>query len=360
MMRQVSSAVLAQLLLALLAGCSPEPEPAILAPAATASRPGEAEETIRATEIPALDLIVQPEPTRSSVVLPEAAPNPVSEWRPPPYAVPLAIRPTDHFYFVRPIPSGEVNWPNPRYRYGSTAFGEETVHTGVDLGAARNTSVLAAGAGEVTWVGYGLYRGVYDPTDPYGLAVAIRHDFGNQDQLLYTVYGHLQSVIVWPGQRLAAGDRIGTVGDTGHASGPHLHFEVRQGENRYFASRNPELWMVPAEGWGVLAGRVQDTYGRDLREFRVQIKSVDTEQIWEVWTYALGTVQSDEYYQENFVIGDLPAGPYQLEINFLGRSYSIFLYIYAGQTNFVRFQGRRGLTVEPLASAEVSPFPPYP
>jgi len=360
LMRPVPSAILAQLLLTLLAACSATPQQAYPAPQSTASRPLEPEATPRATEAPVLYPLVELEPTRASVVLPEAAPNPVSAWRPPPYPVPLAIRPTDHFYFVRPIPSGEVNWPNPRYRYGSTAFGEESTHTGVDLGAARNTPVLAAGAGEVTWVGYGLYRGVYDPTDPYGLAVAIRHDFGHQDQLLYTAYGHMQSTNVWPGQRVSAGEQIGTVGDTGHASGPHLHFEVRQGENRYFASRNPELWMVPAEGWGVLAGRVQDTYGRDLREFRVQIKSVDTEQIWEVWTYALGTVQSDEYYQENFVIGDLPAGPYQLEISFLGRSYSMFLYIYAGQTNFVRFQGRRGLTVEPLASAEVSPFPPYP
>ena len=357
--RRLFAPVAAQLLLIILTGCasSQSLDPTPLARAA--ALPVQASPTT-AAESSVVGPPLEPAATQSIVDLPEAAPNPVSDWRPPPYPIPLAIRPTDHFYFARPVPSGEVNWPNPRYRYGSTAFGEETIHTGVDLGAARDTPVLAAGAGEVIWVGYGLYRGVFDLKDPYGLAVAIRHDFGHEQQPLYTIYAHLSSTVVWPGQRLAAGEQIGTVGDTGHASGPHLHFEIRKGENRYFATQNPELWMAPAEGWGVLAGRLTDTYGRNLPEFRVQVKSVDTEQIWEVWTYALGTVNSDDYYQENFVIGDLPAGPYQLEILFLGKSYSAFLYVYPGQTNFVRFQGRQGLTVESHTNAVVSLFPPYP
>lgn len=301
-----------------------------------------------------------PQPTLAAFTLPEAGPNPVSAWRPPPYEVPLALRPEDHFYFARPIPSGDVNWPNPRYRYGSTAFGEEAIHTGVDLGADRNTEVQAAGDGEVVWVGFGLYRGLYDPDDPYGLAIAIRHDFGHLDQALYTVYSHLQSAEVWPGQRLTTGQRIGTVGSTGHASGPHLHFEVRLGENRFFGSRNPELWMVPPEGWGVLAGRLEDSFGNPLTEFLVQIKSVETNQIWEVWSYALGTVNPDESYQENFVISDLPAGPYQVQINFLGRPYTAFLFVHAGQTNFVTFHGRDGLSMETVSTSARTALPPYP
>ena len=354
-----SARAAAQLLLILLSGCGTVPSlvPTPLPIAGALPHPAAPTSAAAAS---AVGPEVEPAATQSIVDLPEAAPNPVSDWRPPPYPIPLAIRPTDHFYFSRPVPSGEVNWPNPRYRYGSTAFGEETIHTGVDLGAARDTPVLAAGAGEVTWVGYGLYRGVFDLKDPYGLAVAIRHDFGHEQQLLYTIYAHLSSTIVWPGQRLEAGEQLGTVGDTGHASGPHLHFEVREGENRYFATQNPELWVAPAEGWGVLAGRVTDTNGRNLPEFRVQVKSVETEQIWEVWTYALGTVNSDDYYQENFAIGDLPAGPYQVEILFLGKSYSMFMYVYPGQTNIVRFQGRQGLSAEPHSEPVLSLFPPYP
>lgn len=341
----------------MLVACAPQP---VVAPTAIAptvvppSEPAPTQQTLEASP-------AGPESPRAEVVLPDNILNPVSEWRPPPYQIPLAIRPTDHFYLTRPIPSGDVNWPNPRYRYGSTAFGEESTHTGVDLGADRSAPVVAAGDGEVIWVGYGLYRGVQDLTDPYGLAVAIRHDFGHDGQIMYSAYAHLESVSVWLGQRVSAGDKIGTVGDSGHASGPHLHFEVRTGENRYFASRNPELWMVPAEGWGVLAGRVQGTYGRNLTEYLVLIKSVQTEQIWEVWTYAPGTVQPDEFYQENFVIGDLPEGAYQVQIDFAGRSYTSFLYLKPGQTNFVNFNGRRGFSMEEdLVSPARSDHPPYP
>lgn len=341
----------------LLAACStPSTQTPVIEAPPQASFPSTEEPAPAAPE----PTVPPPRATLAEFTLPEAGPNPVSAWRPPPYEVPLALRPEDHFYFARPIPSGDVNWPNPRYRYGSTAFGEETVHTGVDLGADRNTEVRAAADGEVIWVGYGLYRGLYDPNDPYGLAIAIRHDFGYRDQLLYTVYAHLSSTVIWLGQRVSAGERIGTVGSTGHASGPHLHFEVRVGENRYFATRNPELWMVPAEGWGVLAGKVENSFGNPLTEHSVQIKSVETEQTWEVWTYALGTVNADEHYQENFVISDLPAGPYQVKVNFLGRSYGAFLFVYAGQTNRIAFHGRHGLAVETMAASPRTASPPFP
>lgn len=346
--------------LLLLTACGSEPRatPVVEAPQRTEQIAPDEPEVV-STE-PSESIEPAPRPTVADFTLPQAGPNPVSAWRPPPYEVPLALRPEDHYYFMRPIPSGNVNWPNPRYRYGSTAFGEEAIHTGVDLGADRTTEVLAAGGGEVSWVGYGLYRGLYDPDDPYGLAVAIRHDFGHRDQVLYTVYAHMQSIDVWLGQRVSAGEPIGTVGSTGHASGPHLHFEVRLGENRYFASRNPELWLVPAEGWGVLAGRVEDSFGNLLTEFSVQIQSVDTGQRWEVWTYALGTVNPDERYQENFVISDLPAGPYQVQINYLGRAYNAFLFVHAGETNLVTFHGRDGLTVETIGAAARTSSPPFP
>ncbi len=351
----------------LLAACSPQSieKPAQIPPPEEHIQEETPTQHVLGVLAPEDSLVAQPEPEaespRAEVVLPDVVLNPVSAWRPPPYRIPLAIRPTDHFYFTRPIPSGDVNWLNSRYRYGSTAFGDESTHTGVDLVADRNTHVVAAGDGEVIWVGYGLYGGVRNLTDPYGLAVAIRHDFGHQGQILYSVYAHLDSTIVWLGQRVSAGEQIGTVGDTGHASAPHLHFEVRTGENRYFASRNPELWTVPAEGWGVLAGRVQNTWGRNLTEYLVQIKSLESEQIWNVWTYVLGTIQPDDYYQENFVIGDLPQGPYQLQIDFAGRSYTTFLYMKPGQTNFVEFNGRRGFTMEDdVASLTRSDTPPYP
>jgi murein DD-endopeptidase MepM/ murein hydrolase activator NlpD len=284
--------------------------------------------------------------TPMQIELPRAETNPVSAWRPPPYAAPLALRESDHFYFSRPIPSGEVNWANPNYRYGSTANGEESIHTGVDLGAQRATPVLAAARGEVVWVGYGLYRGVFDTSDPYGLAIAIKHDFGHLNQTLYTVYAHLQGTTVWKGQVVDRGEVIGEVGSTGHATGPHLHFEVRLGENRYFATRNPELWVVPAEGWGVLAGKMLDSFGRPQSNFYFQVESIETGDIWEAWSYEVGTIIPDEIYQENFVIGDLPGGPYIVRTFFIGKVFETSLFLYPGQTNTVLFRGRHGFLAE--------------
>jgi murein DD-endopeptidase MepM/ murein hydrolase activator NlpD len=296
-----------------------------------------------ATAAPLATLLAAPDLLPMTTVSPVV----VADWRPPPYPAPWSLRPEDHFFFSRPIPSGEVNWPNASYRYGATYFGELSTHTGVDLGGARGAPVLAAADGEVLWTGFGLYRGRLDPNDPYGLAIAILHDFGYDGLPLYTVYAHLESSRVWRGQRVEAGETIGTVGDTGHASGAHLHFEVRLGENYYFSTRNPELWLVPPEGWGVLAGRILSSSGLPLHEHPVRVKSVESGQEWTVLSYAVDTVNPDSLYAENFVLGDLPAGPYEISVEFLGRLHTAWMFLLPGQTNFVVFKGREGFKVEP-------------
>ena len=341
-------------------------------PPAVSAEMGNPELSVTPTATLAVELLVTPQSAEGArreapipaaprpLVFPTTVPEPEVTWRPPPYPVPWAVQPQDHFFFGRPIPSGEVNWPNAQYRYGSTLFGAESMHTGVDMGAARGTHVLAAGPGEVVWAGYGLYRGLEDPTDPYGLAIAVRHDFGYEGQQLYTVYAHLGSISVWSGERVRTGDLLGTVGETGHASGPHLHFEVRLGENRYFSTRNPELWMVPPEGWGVLAGRIENSFGRDLREQLVQIRSLETDQRWDVWTYAEGTVHPDDYYNENFVISDLPAGPYEVRIDFVGRPFTAQFLLLPGRVNFLTFHGRTGFVIEPTPTPVDLTHPPSP
>jgi murein DD-endopeptidase MepM/ murein hydrolase activator NlpD len=87
-------------------------------------------------------------------------------------------------------------------------------HTGIDYPAASGTPVGAAGRGCVAAAGW-------DPRG-YGNLVVIRHRSG-----MTSWYAHLASIAVRTGACLAAGARVGAVGATGRASGPHLHFELR-------------------------------------------------------------------------------------------------------------------------------------
>lgn len=88
-------------------------------------------------------------------------------------------------------------------------------HAGLDIRAGNGTPVWAAGAGTVVFAG--RMRG-------YGNMIVLEHGFD-----LKTVYAHLSTIQVDRGAAVQAGDVIGTVGQTGHATGPHLHYEVRVG-----------------------------------------------------------------------------------------------------------------------------------
>jgi len=158
-------------------------------------------------------LTPSPEPFQFSLPTPGA--EPITNWRPPLYPVPWAISPYDHFFFTRPIAADQTNWPIADYRYGGVFFGWGIVHTGVDIPSPEGTPIMAAGPGTVVWTGWGLFRETPgDQSDPYGLAVAIRHDFGYKDQQLYTIYAHMSEMNVIVGQHVEAGEVIGFVGST--------------------------------------------------------------------------------------------------------------------------------------------------
>jgi murein DD-endopeptidase MepM/ murein hydrolase activator NlpD len=289
---------------------------------------------------------------------PTPGPAPQSAWRPALYEAPWALGPHDHFYFARPIGADEVNWPLADYRYGGIFFSSDIVHTGVDIPAPRGTPVLAAAAGRVVWAGYGLYYGNNDPDDPYGLAVTIRHDFGYEGKRLYTVYAHMQQILVINGQLVQAGEAIGLVGTTGLTTGPHLHFEVRTDRNSYFATLNPELWLVPPVGWGVLVGQLRNTNGSILTEQDVVVRNITTEQKWTVRTYGKSTVNSDPYYQENLVLSDLPAGDYDILIDYLGERYIDRVAIHPGAITYFTFRGEKQFTNDLPAEPDIADLLP--
>jgi murein DD-endopeptidase MepM/ murein hydrolase activator NlpD len=91
--------------------------------------------------------------------------------------------------------------------------GEGAFHSGLDIDAPFGTPVRAGGDGDVSSASMGA---------GYGREVVLNH---GHDVL--TVYGHLSAIAVVPGQHVNRGQVIGYVGQSGRATGPHLHYEVR-------------------------------------------------------------------------------------------------------------------------------------
>jgi murein DD-endopeptidase MepM/ murein hydrolase activator NlpD len=110
-----------------------------------------------------------------------------------------------------------LSWPLAEPRLTSP-FGlrEGRVHEGIDLGAPIGTPIHAAQGGQV------LYAG--DAVRGYGNMVVLLHA-GD----LLTVYAHNSVLLVKKGQAVQAGQEIARVGQSGRATVPHLHFEVRRG-----------------------------------------------------------------------------------------------------------------------------------
>ncbi|GAB4252983.1 MAG: M23 family metallopeptidase [Thermoleophilia bacterium] len=117
--------------------------------------------------------------------------------------------------------TGQMIWPvqgrlSSKFGYRiHPIFKTRKMHTGIDIGASSGTSIKAADAGTVIYAGW---RG------GYGKTVMISHGGG-----LTTLYAHQSSILVSTGQSVGKGSVIGRVGSTGYSTGPHLHFEVRQG-----------------------------------------------------------------------------------------------------------------------------------
>lgn len=95
-------------------------------------------------------------------------------------------------------------------------------HPGIDVGLAEGSAVSAADHGTVTYASWAAGQ-FYD----YGNLIVINHGNGFE-----TLYAHLSSINVYPGQIVRQGDFIGSSGNTGRSSGPHLHFEIRLNDIR--------------------------------------------------------------------------------------------------------------------------------
>lgn len=120
---------------------------------------------------------------------------------------------------------GILNWPLGNVAvtqpFGNTAFAKSGAysgqgHNGIDFRASIGTPVKSVLSGTIQEVNQGAVKYCQ-----YGKWVLVRHDNG-----LSSLYAHLSNIAVTKGQRVATGDLVGYSGDTGYATGPHLHLTV--------------------------------------------------------------------------------------------------------------------------------------
>ncbi|PID87220.1 MAG: hypothetical protein CSB13_00350 [Chloroflexi bacterium] len=264
------------------------------------------------------------------------APHNSEEWRPPPMIAPLSFNPDDHYWLIRPIPSGSRNYDLEWYPFGNDVQADNVpayrIHHGVDFPNDTGTPILAAGSGTV--IHAGSFPSPRNGINYYGNTIVIQHDWQWQGKDVFTLYAHTLEYFVQAGDNVEQGEVIAGVGSSGEVTGPHLHFEVRVGANEYVDTRNPALWIVPYEGWGTLAGKVVDRRGRLIPGARLELRAPGAnENLRKQSTYAT-IIRSDEVWQENFVIGDVPAGEYELHITVADVTYVREVTVLPGQTSF--------------------------
>jgi murein DD-endopeptidase MepM/ murein hydrolase activator NlpD len=229
-----------------------------------------------------------------------------------------------HFVFQRPVDGFYGDDIDDTYRYNTTQGGAREPHSGVEFQGEEGDAVKAAGDGTVVVAGNNQGTPYAGLGSIYGNLIIIQHQLAGVEQPIFTLYGHLSEVDVTLGEAVNAGQKIGKIGDTGAATGPHLHFEVREGTSSLQNTRNPELWLMPhaaSDGQlnGAIAGKILDPDGSERTTDNLVLKSIPsgegaTAHAVYLETYATDSLPSDDNWGEQFAAGDLPAGMYQISL----------------------------------------------
>ena len=260
-----------------------------------------------------------------------------------------------HLWLSKPLPGGGRLLFTEWFPYGFDAGGRYLLHNGLDVSEPFNTPVLAMADGTVVVAGDDYSRLYGWRCDWYGHLVVIELDDRWLDQPVYILYGHVLDISVNVGDRVSRGEQVAEVGIGGAATLPHLHFEIRVGTNEFGSTRNPLLWLRPPVTRGVVVGRLIDPQGRPWQGVTIHAFGLsDGTENHTTWSY-LGDPQRltnpDETLAENFVIGDMRPGWYELIIPLQGVEYRAEVEVIGGALSTVE------IVTEPLKTATPEPAP---
>lgn len=145
---------------------------------------------------------------------------------------------------IQPLSPEDRYWLTSSYGYRTDPFSKRrTMHHGIDMAGQYGLKIHATGDGVVVTAEHSRYG--------YGNEVIVDHGFGYK-----TIYAHMQDILVKKGDYVKRGHVVGTVGNTGKSTGPHLHYEVRLNRKTI----NPLFCFfedITPEEYKVISGRAQ-------------------------------------------------------------------------------------------------------
>jgi len=296
-------------------------------------------EALTPTASPLLAPTPNPSPVAAATLSPtstptqEPSPTTMPTFTPP--ALPLTSA-EEHYWLRRPVADGGVVWTEKSYPYGNTKGGYLRPHHGVEFNVPYGTEILAAASGTVRVAGSDDTIAHGPSTDFYGNLVVIELDSRLNDQPVFNLYGHLSEILVNEGQHVNVHELIALSGSSGVADGPHLHFEVRLGQNSYANTRNPLLWLYPFPDRGTVAGRVIWPNGELVREAPIRVRRVDApSRYYATTTYAAEGINQDESWRENFAVDDVESGFYEVVVSAGEMEFTQTVWVFPYRTNFV-------------------------
>jgi len=155
----------------------------------------------------------------------------------------LACKPS-----INPLSPADPYWLTSTYGYRNDPFsGKRTAHHGIDLAGPHGLPIHCTGEGTVIFAQMNRHG--------YGKEVVVDHGYGYTSR-----YAHLGDIYVKKGQKIKRGEVLGTLGNTGKSTGPHLHYEIRKNDRAvnpfYFFYEN----LSSAE-YEILASRANSPEG---------------------------------------------------------------------------------------------------
>jgi murein DD-endopeptidase MepM/ murein hydrolase activator NlpD len=250
-------------------------------------------------------------------------------------------------WFRRPVAPADNPYIDQTYRYGGTMGGNFQQHQGVEFNNPDGTPVSAIGSGTVVYAG---------PAEQGALTVTIRHDTSvtakGKRYRVYSTYYHNSALLVKVGRKVTRGTMISRVGNTGRATNDHLHLEISASPVDSISAivdstqrfppytSNPELWIEPLPGTGIVAGQVLDASGAPVPQARIygitKLNPVET-------PFSFAETYGDKahphpLYGEHFAVSDVPPGLYTVGTEIEGKKVFRQVTVEEGKLTWVVFK----------------------